>query len=87
MIEVPVTAYAELPSVYTAELPAPAPPPARCRSSAGKAAVCALDGLLWLESWRALRDKANDDRAESGRLTRPPQGLNNRSESDGGDGR
>ena len=66
VIEVPVDRYVPLDHTLTDPLPAPPPPPARCRMRLPQgdvAVVCALDGLAWIEQWKALRERANADRA------------------------
>jgi hypothetical protein len=66
VIEIPVKVYVPLDHALTDPLPPPSPPPARCHISlpAGDVpAVCALDGLAWIEQWEALRERANADRA------------------------
>jgi hypothetical protein len=36
----------------------------------GQPAVCALDGLMQIEDWRGLKQKANADRATTARISR-----------------
>lgn len=73
-------AWRPLPAQLTAPLAEPAPPPARCRDpQTGEPAVCVLDGLNWIEDWRAVLHQANADRATAARITAPlpsasPQG-------------
>lgn len=63
--------YVPVPHVYTAPMPAPAPPPKRCRRD-GKPAWCVLDAIAWIEAWRGIWRKANADRATVGRLASTP---------------
>lgn len=60
--------YRPLPTVLTAPLPEPLPPPRRCRQSDGSAAVCVLDALAWIGDLRALLQQANQDRARAALL-------------------
>jgi len=46
----------------TMPLDEPEPPPMRCTWK-GQPAVCAADGLAWIERWRLKLKKANADRA------------------------
>lgn len=61
-------AYRPLPEPLTRPLSEPAPPPKHC-SWQGKPAVCVLDGLLQIEDWRGLKNKANADRATAARIS------------------
>jgi hypothetical protein len=61
-------AYRPMPSQLTQPLADPPPPPRHC-SWHGLPAVCALDGLLQIEDWRGLQQKANADRATTARIS------------------
>lgn len=70
VIDVPEPAWKPLPAALTAPLAYPAPPAAACTAD-GVATVCALAGLLWIESWRSVVDQANADRALAAKLSAP----------------
>jgi hypothetical protein len=70
LIEVPVDRYIALPAALTAPLLPPAPPPRNCTLRGGTPTVCALEAVLWSTQWKALLDRANEDRATASRLGR-----------------
>lgn len=70
LIEVQVDRYIALPVALTAPLPPPVPPPRDCRIHDGTPTVCALEAVLWSTQWKALLDRANEDRATASRLGR-----------------
>src|SRR5690606_28220858 len=72
VVEVPVPAYRALDHALTDPIPAPSPPPQDCLWR-GLPAVCALDGLLSIVQWQAIREAANVDRATAAKVSAGPR--------------
>ena len=78
VVEVPVTAYAELPPALTAPLAEPAVPPLNCKLRSGLLVPCAYDALMSIVDWREVVQQADADRASAAKISQPhadPQGL------------
>ena len=70
LIEVPTDRYIALPAALTDPLPPPPPPPRNCLLRDGTPTVCGLDAVLWSNRWKAVLDRANEDRATASRIGR-----------------
>ena len=70
LVEVPTDRYIELPAALTDQLPPPATPPRNCVLRDGTPTVCGLEAVLWSTRWKALLDRANQDRATAARIGR-----------------
>lgn len=71
VIDDPIPAYLPVAKRLTDAIPEPATPAQAC-TYLGQPAWCALDGLLWIEDWRAALQQANTDRAATATITTPP---------------
>lgn len=71
VIDDPIPAYLPVDKQLTDAIPEPATPAQLC-TFVGQPAWCVLDGLLWIEDWRNILQKANTDRATTATITTPP---------------
>lgn len=69
LVEWPVLVYVELPPALTDPLEAPPPPAPLCRLQDGTLTPCVIDAIVREATWQQLLQRANDDRATSGRLS------------------